>query len=102
MTLMGLISAIAGLLALAFSESGDPTTGHGFELLVIASAIIGGTSLTGGSGSIFGGILGALLMAVIKNGLVLLPFRNSTYWNTVVLGAVIIVAVAFSTLIKRR
>lgn len=59
----------------------------GYELYVIASAIIGGTALTGGSGSVAGRILGALLIAVIRNGLVLLEF--SAYWGTVVTGAVI-------------
>ena len=58
MTQMGIISALAGLAALAFLQSADPTTGQGFELLVIASTIIGGTALTGGSGSVPGALPG--------------------------------------------
>ena len=100
MTIMGLVAGIAGVVELAFLQSGSPTTGQGYELYVIASAVIGGTALTGGSGSIAGGILGALLIAVIRNGLVLLGF--SAYWGTVVTGAVIIAAVAIGGLVKRQ
>ncbi|MEO8427650.1 MAG: ABC transporter permease [Verrucomicrobiota bacterium] len=100
MTLMGLVASIAGIMELAFLQSGSPTTGQGYELYVIASAIIGGTALTGGSGSVAGGILGALLIAVIRNGLVLLEL--SAYWGTVVTGAVIIAAVAIGGLVKRQ
>jgi ribose/xylose/arabinose/galactoside ABC-type transport system permease subunit len=66
---------------------------------VIASAVIGGTALTGGSGSVVGGVLGALLIAVIRNGLVLLEF--SAYWSTIVTGVVIIAAVAIGGWVKR-
>ena len=100
MTLNGIISSIAGMMALAFLQAGDPQTGPGFELYVIASAIIGGTALTGGSGSIPGAILGALIIAVIRNGLVLIGL--SAYWSTVATGAVIILAVAIDYFIKRR
>lgn len=100
MTLNGLIAGITGLAALAFLQSGHPNTGLGSELFVIASAIIGGTALSGGSGSILGAILGALIIAVIRNGLVLIGM--SAYWSTTVTGAVIIAAVAVDYLIKRR
>ena len=100
MTLMGLVAGIAGVMELAFLQSGSPTTGQGYELYVIASAIIGGTALTGGSGSVVGGILGALLIAVIRNGLVLLEL--SANWGTVATGVVIIAAVAIGGWVKRR
>jgi ribose transport system permease protein len=100
MTLMGTIAGIAGIMALAFMQSGDPSTGPGFELYVIASAIIGGTALSGGSGSIAGGILGALVIAVIRNGLVLRGL--SAYWGITVTGLVIILAVTIDSFIKRR
>jgi ribose transport system permease protein len=100
MTLMGTIAAIAGIMALAFLQSADPSTGPGFELFVIASAIIGGTALTGGSGSIPGAILGALVIAVIRNGLVLRGL--SAYWGITVTGLVIIAAVAIDSFVKRR
>ncbi len=100
MTLMGAISGLAGIMALAFLQSADPTTGAGFELKVIAAAIIGGTALTGGGGSIPGAILGALLIALIANGLVLLEYN--AYWSTAVTGAVIILAVALGNLVRRK
>lgn len=100
MSLMGLVAGIAGVMELAFLQSGSPTTGQGYELYVIASVVIGGTALTGGSGSVAGGILGALLIAVIRNGLVLLEF--SAYWGTVVTGVVIIAAVAIGGWVKRQ
>ncbi len=99
MTIMGLVASIAGIMELAFLQSGSPTTGQGYELYVIASAVIGGTALAGGSGSVVGGILGALLIAVIRNGLVLLEF--SAYWGAVVTGVVIIAAVAIGGLAKK-
>lgn len=100
MTIMGLVASIAGIMELGFLQSGSPTTGQGYELYVIAAAIIGGTALAGGSGSVAGGILGALLIAVIRNGLVLLEF--SPYWGTVVTGVVIIAAVAIVGLVKKQ
>ena len=92
MTLNGLVSAAAGILALAFLESADRKTGEGFELFVIAATVIGGTALTGGSGSVLGGILGALIIEVIRNGLVHLGL--TAYWTQVVTGTLIIAAVA--------
>ena len=100
MTIMGLVASIAGVMELAFLQSGSPTTGQGYELYVIAAAIIGGTALAGGSGSVVGAILGALLIAVIRNGLVLLEF--SSYWGIVVTGVVIIAAVAIGGLVKKH
>lgn len=100
MTMMGLIAGIAGIMELAFLQAGSPTTGQGYELYVIAAAIIGGTAIAGGSGSIAGGIMGALLIAVIRNGLVLLGFN--AYWGTVVTGAVIIAAVAIGGVVKKN
>ena len=100
MTIMGGVASIAGVMELAFLQSGSPTTGQGYELYVIASAIIGGTALTGGSGTVAGGILGALLIAVIRNGLVLLEL--SAYWGTVVTGVVIIAAVAIGSWVKKQ
>jgi ribose transport system permease protein len=100
MALNGVIAAISGLMALAFLQSADPSDGQGFELWVIASAIIGGTALQGGSGSISGAVLGALIIAVIQNGLLLVGAPSNT--NIAVTGAVIILAVALDALVKRR
>lgn len=100
MTLMGVIAAIAGMGTLAFLAAADPSFGSGSELIVIAAAIIGGTSLAGGSGSIWGSIIGALIITVIRNGLLLLGV--SIYWQGVVTGITIIAAVALDYVIKRR
>lgn len=100
MTLNGVIAAIAGIMSLAFLQSADPSNGVGSELWVIASVIIGGTALSGGKGSVPGAILGALIIAVIRNGLILIG--APTYAGTAVTGAVIIIAVAIDSLVKRR
>jgi ribose transport system permease protein len=100
MTLMGLFVGIAAVVALAFNRNGSPTVGVGTELGVIAATIIGGTALTGGSGSVLGAILGALIIALIQNGLALLAVPPA--WSTAVTGIVVIVAVTLDYLIKRR
>ena len=73
--------------------------GLGYELDVIAAAVIGGISLTGGRGTILGAIIGSLLMGILRNGLVLL--NVSAYWQQVAIGAVIIVAVVLDRKSKR-
>ena len=100
MTLMGFIVGIAAVVALAFNRNGSPTVGVGTELGVIAATIIGGTALTGGSGSVLGAVLGALIIALIQNGLALLAVPPA--WSVAVTGIVIIVAVTLDYFIKRR
>jgi ribose transport system permease protein len=100
MTLNGVIAAFAGIIALAFLQSADPSTGPGYELWVIASVIIGGTALSGGYGSVPGAILGALIIYVIRNGLVLLGAPSNT--DTAVTGGAIIVAVAIDSFVRRK
>ncbi len=100
MTLMGLIAGITAVVVLAFNQSGNPQTGIGIELKVIAATIIGGTALTGGSGSVLGAIVGALIVWLIQNGLTLLHVGPN--WFDVATGAVIIAAVTLDYLIKRR
>jgi ribose transport system permease protein len=90
--LMGLLSGFAGILSLAFLPSGQAgRTGVGLELDVIAAAIVGGASLSGGEGTIVGTIFGALIIGILRNGLVLLSI--SPFWQTTVIGLVIISAV---------
>ena len=100
MMLNGFVTSIAALAALAFHEASDPSLGTGYEMFAIASAIIGGTALSGGKGSILGAILGALIIAVIRNGVVIIGLN--IYWNNTVTGAVIIIAVAVDYFVKRR
>lgn len=87
----GVACAISGILVTGRLEGNMPTAGSGYELDVIASAVIGGTSLNGGKASMSGCLIGALLMAVVRNGMNLLHIN--TYWHEVVMGGIIIIAV---------
>ena len=98
--LQGFICALIGTTTLAYIEAADPNTGQGYELSVIAAAIIGGTALSGGSGSIPGAMIGALIISTISTGLV--QFGISADWGDFATGVVIIAAVALDTWLKRR
>lgn len=90
-TLAGLLSGMAGLVVSSRVGSGQPGQGMGIELDAIAAAVIGGTSLSGGIGTIWGTIVGALIIGVLDNGLILLNVDQ--YWITIVKGTIIVVAV---------
>jgi ribose transport system permease protein len=90
----GFLSALAGVLALSFVQSADPNLGTGMELYVIACAVVGGVSLSGGRGGIVGTFLGSMTIGILNNGLVLLGV--SPYVQGIVIGAVVIGAVALS------
>jgi ribose/xylose/arabinose/galactoside ABC-type transport system permease subunit len=100
----GLASACTGLAAvLQFAflyGQGDPTTADGYELKVIASAVIGGASLSGGAGSIGGTILGAFIMTVVDNGCTKLGLDN--WVQEIVTGAIILAAVIIDQLRQRH
>jgi ribose transport system permease protein len=100
LVLVGAMAGTAGMLTLAYFQSADPTLGSGLELLVIAAAIIGGTSLAGGRGTVVGALLGALIIAVINSGLV--RFEVPANWTAFATGAVIVLAVALDGLVRRR
>jgi ribose transport system permease protein len=91
-TLGGGLAGVAGLLQAARLDAADPTAGIGDELDSIAAVVIGGTSLSGGRGSVLGTVLGCLIIGVLNNGLVLLGV--SPDWQLVVKGVVILAAVA--------
>lgn len=88
----GALAAVAGLVVTARLDAADPKAGLGYELDSIAAVVIGGTSLSGGRGSILGTVLGCLIIGVLNNGLFLLDV--SPFWQQVVKGFVILVAVA--------
>jgi inositol transport system permease protein len=94
-TLAGLLSGLAGLVVSSRVGSGQPGQGLGIELDAIAAAVIGGTSLSGGIGTIWGTIVGALIIGVLDNGLILLNVDQ--YWITIVKGTIIVVAVIIDT-----
>ena len=81
----GMLSGVAGLLVAARLDSATPSAGTGYELDSIAAVVIGGTSLSGGRGSIWGTVLGCLIIGVLNNGMVLL--QVSPFWQQVVKGA---------------
>lgn len=90
-TISGLMAGLAGLIFMARVNAGDPTAGYTYELTAITAAIIGGTSLFGGKGSILGAVVGALIMGVLQNGLNLLAVQS--YYQQIAIGAVLILAV---------
>jgi ribose transport system permease protein len=98
--LNGGLAAISAVLTVAYLRAALPSFGTGYELIVIAAAIIGGTALSGGSGSIFGAVLGALVISLIVNGIAHLGI--STYWTATVTGTVIIIAVVLDYLSRRK
>ena len=97
--LSGGIVGIAGLIMASRLNSAQPALGLGYELEAIAAVVIGGTSLSGGRGTILGSLIGALIMAVLTNGLRILSVAQE--WQTVVTGAIIILAV-YADMARRR
>ncbi len=91
-TLAGALAGVAGLIVTARLDSAQPNAGLGYELDSIAAVVIGGTSLSGGRGSIWGTVLGCLIIGVLNNGLFLL--NVSPFWQQVIKGLVILLAVA--------
>ena len=96
--LCGMLSGLAAIILTARLNSAQPIAGIMYELDAIAATVIGGTSLTGGEGKIFGTLIGALIIGVLRNGLNLLDI--SSFVQQVVIGAVIIVAVLFDMALK--
>jgi ribose transport system permease protein len=99
-TLGGALAAVAGLLVTARLDSATPNAGLGYELDSIAAVVIGGTSLSGGRGSIFGTVLGCLIIGVLNDGLFLL--NVSPFWQQVIKGVVILAAVAMDKMGARK
>ena len=93
-------AALIGVVLVARFNSAQSDVGAGWELDAIAAAVIGGTSLAGGAGSVLGVLIGAAIMGAIRNGLVLM--KVSPYWQTAVIGAIIILAAVIDRLKDRR
>ncbi|MHB8279598.1 MAG: ABC transporter permease [Candidatus Humimicrobiaceae bacterium] len=99
-TLGGVFAGLAGVLIAARLNSAQPALGAGYELEAIAAAVIGGTSLSGGDGTILGTIIGAFIMSVLINGLRILSVPQE--WQTVFTGLIIILAVYMDIIRRRR
>jgi ribose transport system permease protein len=98
--LCGLFAGLAGVVIAARLNSAQPALGAGYELDAIAAAVIGGTSLSGGEGSILGTIIGALFIATLANGLRILGVQQE--WQIVVTGTVLVLAVFLDRFLKQR
>lgn len=96
----GALAGIAGLIVTARLDSAQPNAGLGYELDSIAAVVIGGTSLSGGRGSVTGTVLGCLIIGVLNNGLFLL--NVSPFWQQVIKGVVILVAVGIDKMNTRN
>ncbi|GAA0880393.1 ribose ABC transporter permease [Algoriphagus jejuensis] len=90
-SIAGLLAAVGGVLVTARLDSAQPNAGISYELDAIAAVVIGGTSLSGGRGTILGTVLGAVIIGVLNNGLILL--NVSPFWQQVIKGIVILLAV---------
>lgn len=98
-TLAGLFIGIAGIMISARLGSAQPATGMGYELQAIAAVVIGGTSLSGGKGSIIGTVIGALIIGTLNNGLQIMSIPQE--WQNVILGVVILLAV-YADMARKR
>lgn len=99
-TISGALAGIAALLFASKLVSGQPTGGQGYELYAIAAVVVGGTSLFGGSGSVAGSAIGALIIGVINIGLDL--HSISSFWQQIVTGAIIFIAVLIDEMLRRK
>ncbi len=99
-TLSGLLAACGGIMMTAWLGVAAPTAAEGYELDIIAAAVIGGASLFGGEGGVVGAVLGTLLMLMVRNGMVLLGFP--AYWQVGAIGAMILAVVLIDYLRRRR
>ena len=99
-TLCSMLCGVAGVIYMARFGSAQPSFGVGMELNVIAAAVIGGASLSGGSGTILGAILGAILLSVVSSSLALL--NVSVYWQDIIRGSILLTAVLFDHYLVRR
>ena len=98
--LMGLAAAVAGILLTGRLNAIQSTAGMGFALHTIAAVVVGGTSLFGGRGTMFGTLVGVLLLSMVTNALVMLRFQF--FWQLVASGVIIIMAIGFYSYLQRR
>lgn len=93
------LAGLSGILIAAYMGQGHPGVGSAYELQAIAGAVIGGVSLMGGEGTIFGTFIGTFIISVLYNALILL--QVNPYWHDIVIGSVVVIAVTLDVLRKR-
>lgn len=98
--LNGLLCGLVGVIITGRLNAGNPNAGLNYDMNTMGAVIIGGTAISGGSGTVLGSILGALLLGVIRNALTLL--KVNMYWETVVTGALIILVCALDSVTKMK
>jgi simple sugar transport system permease protein/ribose transport system permease protein len=96
----GAVSALAAMISIAYLGSVPTTAGEGREMDVIAAVILGGASLSGGRGTMLGTFIGAMIISVVKNGMVLLSVP--VFWQDGFIGVVLILAVLLDTVMHRK
>ena len=96
----GITAGLAGIVAASKVNNGHPNTGDGYEMYAIAATVLGGTSLSGGTGSVARAMFGCAIIAVINNGMTLMEI--SAYWQKVVIGVIIILSVMLDMAQKKR
>lgn len=94
------LAGVAGVIVASKTMLGDPGVGSNYELTAISAVVIGGTSLMGGEGTIFGTLLGGAIMSVLTNGFIHLQI--DAYWQPICIGAVVVIAVTIDSLRRRR
>ncbi len=99
-TICGFLTGIAGLILLGRVNSGQPITGRGYEMDVLSAIVLGGVSITGGRGTIFGATIGVLIIGVLNNGLIIIGVNE--YYQLVIKGLVLLLAVIVDSLQQNR
>ncbi|HHU50110.1 MAG TPA: ABC transporter permease [Clostridiales bacterium] len=94
--LNGMLAGISGILMAAQTGAGLPTAGTGYEMTIISACILGGTSLSGGKGSLWGSLIGVLMLTTISNGLTMLGIQ--TFWQQIIKGCILLAAVFIDVL----
>jgi ribose/xylose/arabinose/galactoside ABC-type transport system permease subunit len=98
--LSGLLAAVAGVVLSLVQGQGKADLANGYELDIIASAVVGGASLSGGRGSVLGAVLGTLIFGVLRNALPQIP--GATFYDRLIVGLAVIIIVVMDQLLLKR